>query len=155
MGIFDDGFIFNHINKEAFYYYRGENRLPEVESLLKQPSPAEQLSFTQPKVNIKKEAYEAAVEKAKEYIAAGDIFQVVPSKRYRFQLKGSLIPFYEALRTINPSPYMFFYKSGERQIVGASPEMLVRVENRRLKRSRLLAPDLSSKILSENSQASR
>jgi anthranilate synthase component 1 len=132
MGIFDDGFIFDHVNNEAFYYYRDENRFPEVEDIFKQPNATKKLSFTQPNVNIKKEAYEAAVEKAKEYIAAGDIFQVVPSKRYRFQLEGSLIPFYEALRTINPSPYMFFFKSGERQIVGASPEMLVRVENRQV-----------------------
>jgi len=129
MGIFDDGFVFNHAKKQAFYYYRGENRLREVESLLKQPVEPQQLMSTQPKVNIKKEAYEAAVEKAKAYIAAGDIFQVVPSKRYQFQIKGNLIPFYQALRTINPSPYMYYYKSGERQVVGASPEMLVRVEN--------------------------
>ena len=77
MGIFDDGFVFNHVKKQAFYYYRGENRLPEVERLLKQPLESETFSFTQPKVNIKKETYEAAVEKAKKYITAGDIFQVV------------------------------------------------------------------------------
>ena len=130
MGVFDDGFIFNHPKKQAFYYFRDDNRLPEVENLLKQPTDAEELSYSEPKVNIKKEVYEATVEKAKKYIAEGDIFQVVPSKRFQFQIKGSLIPFYEALRTINPSPYMFFYASGERQIVGASPEMLVRVENR-------------------------
>ncbi|MGA3288950.1 MAG: anthranilate synthase component I [Candidatus Bathyarchaeia archaeon] len=129
MGIFDDGFVFNHIRRQVFYYYRSENRLPEVESLLKQPIYPQQLSYTQPKVNIKKETYEAAVEKAKEYITAGDIFQVVPSKRYQFQIMGNLIHFYQALRTINPSPYMYYYKSGDRQIVGASPEMLVRVEN--------------------------
>jgi len=130
MAVFDDGFIFNHTEKQAFYYYREENRLPEVENLLKQNPELEELSYSRPKVNIKKEAYEASVEKAKKYIAEGDIFQVVPSKRFQFKIKGSLIPFYEALRTINPSPYMFFYSSGERQIVGASPEMLVRVENR-------------------------
>ncbi|HKM59714.1 MAG TPA: chorismate-binding protein, partial [Candidatus Bathyarchaeia archaeon] len=130
MGIFDDGFIFNHVKKQAFYYYRGENRLPEVESLLKKPTHSEQLTYTQPKVNIKKETYEAAVEKAKQYIRAGDIFQVVPSKRFQFQVKGNLILFYQALRTINPSPYMYYYSSGDRQIVGASPEMLVRVEKR-------------------------
>jgi len=130
MGIFDDGFVFNHVKKQAFYYYRGENRLPEVERLLKQPIHSEQLSYTQPKVNIKKETYEAAVEKAKHYIRAGDIFQVVPSKRFQFQVKGNLILFYQALRTINPSPYMYYYSSGDRQIVGASPEMLVRVEKR-------------------------
>lgn len=130
MGIFDDGFVFNHLKNEAFYYYRGENRLLEVEKLLKEEAAPQQLSYTEPKVNIKKDAYEAAVQKAKEYITAGDIFQVVPSKRYQFQVNGSLIPFYSALRAINPSPYMYYYKAGQRQIVGASPEMLVRVENR-------------------------
>jgi len=108
MGIFDDGFVFNHIRRQVFYYYRSENRLPEVESLLKQPIYPQQLSYTQPKVNIKKETYEAAVEKAKEYITAGDIFQVVPSKRYQFQIMGNLIHFYQALRTINTSHYMYY-----------------------------------------------
>jgi anthranilate synthase component 1 len=130
MGIFDDGFIFNHLQKQAFYYYRSENRLPEVESLLKKPVDSGELYFTQPKVNTKKDTFEKAVEKAKEYVTAGDIFQVVLSKRYQLQIKGSLIPFYQALRSINPSPYMYFFKSDDRQIVGSSPEMLVRVENR-------------------------
>jgi anthranilate synthase component 1 len=156
MGIFDDGFVFNHLKKQAFYYYRSENRLPEVECLLKRPIDFQRLIFTQPKVNIKKESYEAAVEKAKQYITAGDIFQVVPSKRYQFRIEGNLIPFYQALRTINPSPYMFYYKSGERQIVGASPEMLVRVENRSVETfpiagTRPVAedPDENSKLTSE------
>ena len=130
MGIFDDGFIFNHVRREAFYYYRGENRLPEVENLLNQPLTSEELSYTQPKVTTKKERYEKAVQRAKEYVTAGDIFQVVLSKRYQFQIKGDLIQFYQSLRNINPSPYMYFYKSGDRKIVGSSPEMLVRVENR-------------------------
>ena len=130
MGIFDDGFIFNHQQEQAFYYYRSEDRLPEVENLLKQTVESNELAYTQPKVNTKKESYEKAVEKAKEYIIAGDIFQVVLSKRYQLEIEGSLIPFYQALRRINPSPYMYFYKSGDRQIVGSSPEMLVRVENR-------------------------
>ena len=129
MGLFDDGFIFNHTENQAYYYHRGENRFSEILQLLNQEADKEEFSYSTPKVNIKKEDYEAAVEKAKQYITAGDIFQVVPSKRFQFQIKGSLIPFYEALRNINPSPYMFYYKAGQRQIVGASPEMLVRVEN--------------------------
>jgi len=130
MGIFDDGLIFNHLQKQTFYYYRSENRLPEVKNLLRQPIGSEELDYTMPRVNTKKETYEKAVERAKEYVTAGDIFQVVLSKRYQLQINGSLIPFYQALRSINPSPYMYFYKSGDRQIVGSSPEMLVRVENR-------------------------
>jgi anthranilate synthase component I len=146
MGIFDDGFIFHHLQKRAFYYYRSENRFCEVEQLLKQPSETEELTCTRPIVNTKKEVFEKAVEKAKEYVTAGDIFQVVLSKRFQLQFKGSLIPFYQSLRTINPSPYMYFYKSGDYQIVGSSPEMLVRVENRKVE----TFPIAGTKPISEN-----
>ncbi|MEM3551291.1 MAG: anthranilate synthase component I family protein, partial [Candidatus Bathyarchaeia archaeon] len=89
----------------------------------------EAFQYSEPKVNIAKENFEKIVAKAKGYIAAGDIFQVVLSKRYGFKFRGSLIPFYRVLRKINPSPYMYFLKMDGRQIVGSSPEMLVRVEN--------------------------
>ncbi|MEM3929874.1 MAG: chorismate-binding protein, partial [Candidatus Korarchaeum sp.] len=68
------------------------------------------------------------VSRSKEYIASGDVFQVVLSRRYDLHFDGSLIPFYRKLRQLNPSPYMYFLKMGKRQIVGASPEMLVRVD---------------------------
>jgi len=130
VGIFDDGIVYDHRNKQAFYYHLNENRLAEINKLLQEPDNYESLSHKQLKVNISKERFENAVEKAKEYVTAGDIFQVVLSKRYDFQIRGDLIGFYRNLREINPSPYMYFLKSGEHQIVGSSPEMLVRVENR-------------------------
>ncbi|MBS7629235.1 anthranilate synthase component I family protein, partial [Candidatus Bathyarchaeota archaeon] len=65
---------------------------------------------------------------AKGYISSGEIFQVVLSKRYSFNFEGPLINFYKALRAINPSPYMFYLKMGSRQLVGSSPEMLLRTE---------------------------
>ena len=130
MGVFDDGIVYDHRNKHAFYYHLNENRLAEINKLLQEPDDDEGLSHKQLKVNISKERFERAVEKAKEYVTAGDIFQVVLSKRYDFQIRGDLIGFYRNLREINPSPYMYFLKSGEHQIVGSSPEMLVRVENR-------------------------
>ena len=130
LGVFDDGIVFDHRQRRAFYYYSNGNRLPEVDRLIKQPDDFEALSYKQPKVNVAKEYFEKAVEKAKEYVASGDIFQVVLSKRYGFRVKGDLIEFYRALRRINPSPYMYFFKAGTRQIVGSSPEMLVRVDNR-------------------------
>jgi anthranilate synthase component 1 len=130
VGVFDDGIVYDHRNKQAFYYHLNENRLPEISKLLQEPDENEALSHKQLKVNISKERFEDSVEKAKEYVTAGDIFQVVLSKRYDFQIRGDLIGFYRNLRDINPSPYMYFLKSGEHQIVGSSPEMLVRVENR-------------------------
>ncbi|MEM2936055.1 MAG: anthranilate synthase component I [Candidatus Bathyarchaeia archaeon] len=128
MGIFDDGIVFDHGRKQAFYYHSGESRLAEVNKLMEAPSDAENFSYTQPKVNVEKEYFEEAVARAKEYVASGDIFQVVLSKRYEFQVKGDLIGFYGALRRINPSPYMYFLKMGDRQIVGSSPEMLMRMD---------------------------
>lgn len=78
--------------------------------------------------NLTREQYEANVERAKEYIMAGDIFQVVPSQRFRRATRASSFTIYRALRTINPSPYMFYLRTNEGDLVGASPEMLVRVE---------------------------
>jgi anthranilate synthase component 1 len=130
MGIYDDGFIFDHTKQLALYYYQEENRLPEIKKILKKPNNKDTLEISEPKTNISKEHFEKAVKKAKDYITTGDILQVVLSKRYQFQIKGNLTQFYQALRHINPSPYMYYYKAGERQIVGASPEMLVRVDNR-------------------------
>lgn len=79
--------------------------------------------------NMTKEQFCKNVEKAKEYIKNGDIFQIVPSQR--FMVETSVSPFnaYRALRLINPSPYMYYLNFGDYQIVGASPEMLVRVED--------------------------
>lgn len=132
MGIFEDGFVFDHTKRKAHYYFQDENRLDEVEKLLNQPSDNENLSFTQPKVNIQKEDFEKAVIQAKKYVTSGDIFQVVLSKRYKFRVKGNLVAFYKSLRDINPSSYMYFFKSGNRQIVGSSPEMLVRIDNKKV-----------------------
>ena len=130
VGIFDDGIIYDHRNRQAFYYYLHENRLEEINNRIQETDNNEALAHRQLKVNMSKEHFERAVEKAKEYITAGDIFQVVLSKRYDFRIRGNLIGFYRNLRKINPSPYMYFLKSGEHQIAGSSPEMLVRVENR-------------------------
>src|SRR5665647_3252805 len=132
-GIFEDGFVFDHTINQAYYYFRTEYRLAEILELLREPeTPEEQFTFTQPTVNTSKEDFEAAVAKAKQYVTAGDIFQVVLSKRFQFHYSGSLLTFYQSLRQINPSPYMFYYKSNKRQIVGASPEMLVRVDNQKV-----------------------
>jgi anthranilate synthase component 1 len=73
-----------------------------------------------------------SVRRAKEYIAAGDVFQVVLSQRLDFKPPAEPFQIYRALRTVNPSPYMFFLKLDEMHVLGASPEMLVRVSGRKL-----------------------
>lgn len=80
--------------------------------------------------NLKQSEYEENVRKAKEYIKAGDIFQVVLSQRLETSFKGDVFMVYKTLKKINPSPYMYCLDLGDRKIVGSSPEMLVRVEDR-------------------------
>ena len=80
--------------------------------------------------NMSQETYESIVKKAKEYIAAGDVYQVVLSQRFEAEVGVDAFTVYRALRHVNPSPYMFFIRMGDRSIVGSSPEMLVRVEGR-------------------------
>jgi anthranilate synthase component I len=82
--------------------------------------------------NMAKKSFEEAVATAKEYIAAGDIFQVVLSQRFEVGLSAHPFEVYRALRIVNPSPYMFFLKTGDQSIIGASPEMLVRATGRRV-----------------------
>ena len=81
----------------------------------------------EPVSNFSKEDYMAAVRKAREYIAAGDIFQVVPSQRWTLPFELQPFSLYRALRRINPSPFMFHFDFGSFQVIGASPEILVRV----------------------------
>jgi anthranilate synthase component I len=73
-------------------------------------------------------AYHAAVERAKRYVRDGDIMQVVPSQRMTKPYRASPLALYRALRTINPSPYMYYFDFGDFHVVGASPEILVRLE---------------------------
>src|SRR5207247_6767034 len=75
--------------------------------------------------------YRQSVRAAQDYIAAGDIFQVVLSRRRSVECPCDPFTVYRALRMVNPSPYMYFLKDGARAVAGASPEMLVRVEGRR------------------------
>jgi anthranilate synthase component I len=80
--------------------------------------------------NMTREGYMAMVSAAKEYIAAGDVIQVVPSQRFEAPLTAHPFNIYRSLRAINPSPYMFYLRLGEQTLVGASPEVMVRVEGR-------------------------
>ncbi len=80
--------------------------------------------------NFTKPKFLAAVRKAKAYIRAGDIFQVVPSQRFETRTNAEPFEIYRALRVINPSPYMYFLRLGNVAVVGSSPEMLVKIQGR-------------------------
>ena len=87
----------------------------------------DQAEIADPVSNFAHADYLAAVEKAKDYIRAGDIFQVVPSQRWAQDFTLPPFALYRSLRRTNPSPFMFFFNFGGFQVIGASPEILVRV----------------------------
>src|ERR1051325_3382816 len=117
-------------------YRKAVEEITRIEALLRAPLeiPAVTRNDTDVAVhsNFEKKDYLAAVKKAQEYIAAGDIFQVVLSQRFQVDLPTPAFEIYRALRIVNPSPYMYFLKMPETTIVGSSPEMLVRVRDRQL-----------------------
>ena len=103
----------------------------ELERSLSQPNQEEQAAPVF-RSNMERETYEAGVRAIKERIAAGDIYQAVLSQRFEADVKADPFTVYRALRHVNPSPYMYFIRMGGLAIVGSSPEMLVRVEGRRV-----------------------
>lgn len=108
-----------------------------IDTLRTAPGP-EPLSLTTPEADppfissTTKERFEADVERIREYIAAGDVFQVVLSQRLTVPLEARPFDLYRALRSINPSPYLYFLELDGVTLVGSSPEVLVRVEDRRI-----------------------
>ncbi len=127
-------------------YHRAIERLNDLVALLLGPAPTsdpetERLVATAPQQrgtidlhalarelsNFTEHDYDEVVERAKKYIVAGDVFQVVPSQQFRRPSTVNPLTLYRVLRALNPSPYMYLLDSGEHQIVGASPEMLMRV----------------------------
>ena len=121
---------------EPHAYARARRRLDELAFRLRHaasgypdvldPKALEEADFES---SFTREQYEAMVEKAKEYIRAGDIFQVVPSQRLSVPFRARPVDVYRALRALNPSPYMYFIDLGATQVVGSSPEILVRLKD--------------------------
>jgi len=112
-------------------YGAARRRLAELLAKLREPVkiPADTAGAPEPAVSgFGESAYHAAVERAKRYIYDGDIMQVVPSQRMSKRFKATPLALYRALRTINPSPYMFYFDFEALHVVGASPEILVRLE---------------------------
>jgi anthranilate synthase component 1 len=103
----------------------------ELERGLSQPEPQAQ-NPPEVRSNMPRDTFEAGVRVIKERIAAGDIYQAVLSQRFEADITADPFTVYRALRHVNPSPYMYFMRMGGLSIVGSSPEMLVRVEGRRV-----------------------
>jgi anthranilate synthase component 1 len=125
-GIYDDGILYDNVHKKLFYFYHEENRFDEFKI---SDGSFEEFKATQTIPNMDKEKFSNIVNKAKQYIHDGDVFQVVLSRKFAFDSNGDSLTLYKTLRNLNPSPYMYHLKQNDKAIIGASPEMLVRITN--------------------------
>ncbi len=123
-GIYTDGILFDNKQKKSFYFYYERNRVDEIKS---SESKFDEFTMSEITSNLDEGKFTSIVEKAKKYIYDGDIFQVVLSRKFSFDADGDYLKVYEKLRVLNPSPYLYHMKMSQKTIIGASPEMLIRV----------------------------
>ena len=123
-GIYDDGLLYDNVEKKLFYFYHDVNRFDE---LIVSDDSFNEFNSSEVIPNMDKEKFSSIVNKAKQYIHDGDIFQVVLSRKFAFDTSGDNLTLYKTLRKLNPSPYMYHLKQDSKTIIGASPEMLVRI----------------------------
>ena len=126
-------FVANGLSARAAYAQAAERVMDALRDLDRAPPAQRDLgeatALGEPVSNFSHAGYKAAVNKAKDYIRAGDIFQVVPSQRWAQKFTLPPFAFYRSLRRTNPSPFMFFFNFGPFQVIGASPEILVRLRD--------------------------
>ena len=125
-------FIVYANTEHANAYETALNRLNELAKMLRKNATIPESSPSETSVAISEfgeDNFKAAVKKAQQYILDGDIMQVVLSQRMSQKFTAPPLSLYRALRSLNPSPYMFYYDMGDHHVVGASPEILVRLEN--------------------------
>jgi len=123
-GIYDDGILYDNLHKKLFYFYHDENRFDKLKM---NGDTFGDFHSSEVTPNMDKEQFSEIVNKAKKLIHDGDIFQVVLSRKFEFENNGDNLTLYKTLRKLNPSPYMYHLKQGSKTIIGASPEMLVRI----------------------------
>ena len=126
-GLYLDGIVVDHRQRRVEYFSHGRSRVGD----LPRPHPVQpKFRADVAKPEVQRERFTDAVAQAKDHIVEGDAFQIVLSRRDHGRMSGDPLAFYEALRRINPSPYMYYLDFGQRRVIGASPEMLLRVEGR-------------------------
>lgn len=129
-GWYEDGIVYDHQKNKLEYFYYDKSRIKRIKTLIETPELKTNMSkssYSNLKRSINKRDFERKVNLIKKHLLNGDVFQTVLSKKITFEYHGDSLDFYEQLRSINPSPYMFYFKNNSNILLGASPEMLIRI----------------------------
>jgi len=156
-GLFLDGLVYDRKSETLEYVFLEEDRSNEIFEILQQaPNPQEPMKALFIESNFSDREMEDLVEQAKKEIIEGNVFQIVPSRRFTYNFKGSDLHFYKQLREKNPSPNMFFIHFEDRKLIGSSPEMIAKIQGRRIEtypiagtRSRGETPQEDAKLSAE------
>ena len=127
-GLFLDCIVYDNINQRCEYTTLNEDRRELIYKIYNQEHTNGIMEYKVINEDLTQNEYEESVRQTKDLIADGEIFQAVISNAENLVIKGSKLPLYEHLRKINPSPYMYHIKLSEKEIIGSSPEMLMRLE---------------------------
>lgn len=137
-GVYTDGLILDKMTNELKYFYQKFNRVEIVKKMLREQSLAEEVVEVEYLGDTLDEAgHKLAVEKIKKEILAGNIFQCEVGFKSEYKISGRAIAIYSKLREINPSPYMFYLQHGDEVLLGASPELLLKITDREMETSPL------------------
>ena len=123
-GVYTDGVILDKETNELFYFYYDTDRSAVLKEVMRSNAPASPLTVKFVRDTLPKEEHAKVVEDVKEHIRAGDTFQCEVGFRSEYTVQGDTLNVYEKLRTVNPSPFMYYVKFGDKKVIGASPELL-------------------------------
>lgn len=123
-GVYLDGLVLDKTTGELFYFFYEKNRLEQVLKILSSKVEKKALKVKFVKNTLTKNEHKKVVESVIEQIIAGNTFQCEVGFKSEYQIEGDTLKIYEKLRQINPSPFMYFLKFGDKKIIGASPELL-------------------------------
>lgn len=138
-GFYIDGLRFDKKTKKCTYFYYGKSRIGKILKLINHTGKLDSFIFRNIQSNKSEKEHQRMVLAAKQHIMAGNIFQSVLSIKTIYKILGDKRRLYAVLRQINPSPYMFYFKFGQREIITASPELLIRVKGKEIEHFGTLA----------------
>ena len=154
-GVYTDGIILDKLTGEVQYFYYDTDRSADIKKLLHTRVEKKTVSVTFLKDGLTKEEHRAMVEEVKEQIRAGNTFQCEVGFKSYYRVEGDALAIYERLREVNPSPFMYYLKCGEKKVVGASPELLFSLRDGEMTTRPLAGTTRRGKTEEEDQQLAR
>ncbi len=154
-GVYTDGLILDKLTNELVYFYHNKNRVGLIKKALAKKTKSEKLKISFLEDSLSKNEHARIVKKVKENIIAGNTFQCEVGLKNKYHISGDALRIYENLRKVNPSPFMYYVKFGDKKIIGASPELLFSLRDKEMTTRPLAGTTKRGKNEKEDQRLSR